>query len=64
MQNPSEIRPAQKKVSKLYLPDNPNPQTSIPGLIIGPRGETLKELKATFGVDITVRGVKLFFCVC
>jgi hypothetical protein len=56
MQNPSEIRPAQKKVSKLYLPDNPNPQTSIPGLIIGPRGETLKELKATFGVDITVRG--------
>lgn len=56
IQNPLEIKIPQKKIYKLYLPDNPDNRTSIPGLIIGPHGYTLKDLDDTFGVKITVRG--------
>jgi splicing factor 1 len=41
---------------KMYLPANEFPDINFMGLIIGPRGNTLKRIEADTGAKISIRG--------
>eukprot|EP00126_Sphaerothecum_destruens_P002189 Sdes_comp15633_c0_seq1m4628 len=54
---PSDYRPAQTRIQdKVYVPIDKNPEVNFIGLIIGPRGNTLKKLEKETGAKIMIRG--------
>ncbi len=58
--NPTYQAPADyvksKPVKKIYLPKQTNPLYNYIGLIIGPRGNTQKQMEADTGCKISIRG--------
>eukprot|EP01135_Chromosphaera_perkinsii_P011424 Nk52_evm1s2401 gene=Nk52_evmTU1s2401 len=54
---PSDFKPMQLKVQeKIYVPVNKNPTVNFIGLLIGPRGNTLKKMEKESGAKIMIRG--------
>eukprot|EP00600_Ochromonadales_sp_CCMP1393_P007531 CAMPEP_0174968102 /NCGR_PEP_ID=MMETSP0004_2-20121128/7942_1 /TAXON_ID=420556 /ORGANISM="Ochromonas sp., Strain CCMP1393" /LENGTH=579 /DNA_ID=CAMNT_0016217287 /DNA_START=15 /DNA_END=1754 /DNA_ORIENTATION=+ len=58
--NPSFQAPADfvkaKPSKKIYMPKNNNPDFNYIGIIIGPRGNTQKQMEAETGTKISIRG--------
>lgn len=59
----SEVNPSEngsfsvhKHAVKVWLPQKKHPEINFIGLIIGPRGKTLKKIEAETGVRIAIRG--------
>lgn len=48
--------PAKKFEDRVYIPQEDHPETNFVGLIIGPRGVTLKQLETDTGTKIMIRG--------
>ncbi|ODQ68581.1 hypothetical protein NADFUDRAFT_45099 [Nadsonia fulvescens var. elongata DSM 6958] len=53
---PADYRKPQKTQEKIYIPVNDYPEINFIGLIIGPRGNTLKNMEIDSGAKIAVRG--------
>ncbi len=53
---PADLKQGIKVQKKLYLPAKQYPQVNFIGLLIGPRGKTLKKLEADTGTVISIRG--------
>jgi hypothetical protein len=66
--NPGYQPPAdfikQKPFKKLYIPYREFPTYNFIGLIIGPRGNTQKQLEAETGCKISIRGRLDFITIC
>lgn len=57
MQPPSDYRPINvKKTRKIRVPIDKYPDYNFIGLIIGPRGDTHKQLEKKSGAKISIRG--------
>lgn len=55
-QPPADWRPPSRFVDKVYLPVKDFPLVNFIGLIIGPRGNTLKKMEAETGAKVSIRG--------
>lgn len=53
---PADYRRPQKLQEKIYIPANDYPEINFIGLIIGPRGNTLKRMESESGAKIAIRG--------
>lgn len=54
---PADYKPPAQKVSdKVFIPQERNPAVNFIGLLIGPRGNTLKRLESETGCKIIIRG--------
>ncbi|CAK9300262.1 unnamed protein product [Gordionus sp. m RMFG-2023] len=54
---PLDYRPLQQKyIDKVWIPQEAYPTVNFVGLIIGPRGNTLKQLEKETGAKIIIRG--------
>ncbi|GAM84832.1 hypothetical protein ANO11243_028340 [Dothideomycetidae sp. 11243] len=53
---PSDYRRPLKTQEKVYVPVNDYPEINFIGLLIGPRGNTLKKMEAESGAKIAIRG--------
>jgi splicing factor 1 len=53
---PSDYRRPQRTQEKIYIPVNDYPEINFIGLLIGPRGKTLKQMEARSGAKIAIRG--------
>ncbi|KAL1841929.1 hypothetical protein VTJ49DRAFT_6320 [Mycothermus thermophilus] len=53
---PSDYRRPTKTTEKVYVPVNDYPEINFIGLLIGPRGNTLKKMEAESGAKIAIRG--------
>ncbi|KAI8060792.1 hypothetical protein BC940DRAFT_311349 [Gongronella butleri] len=53
---PADYRRPDKLQEKVYIPDKEFPEINFMGLLIGPRGKTLKSLESETGVKISIRG--------
>ncbi|EKG17291.1 Zinc finger CCHC-type protein [Macrophomina phaseolina MS6] len=53
---PSDYRRPTKTQEKVYVPVNDYPEINFIGLLIGPRGNTLKKMEAESGAKIAIRG--------
>jgi len=54
---PADYKPPAQKVSdKVFIPAERNPAVNFIGLLIGPRGNTLKRLESETGCKIIIRG--------
>ncbi|KAI9737498.1 MAG: hypothetical protein M1834_009653 [Cirrosporium novae-zelandiae] len=53
---PSDYRRPTKTQEKVYVPVNDYPEINFIGLLIGPRGNTLKKMEADSGAKIAIRG--------
>lgn len=49
-------RPGGKSEEKVYIPATEFPEVNFIGLLIGPRGNTLKKMEADTGAKISIRG--------
>lgn len=45
-----------KMTEKIFIPDREHPHINFMGLLIGPRGNTLKKMEAETGAKISIRG--------
>ncbi|KAJ6258365.1 hypothetical protein Dda_6405 [Drechslerella dactyloides] len=53
---PSDYRRPTKTQEKIYVPVNDYPEINFIGLLIGPRGNTLKKMESQSGAKIAIRG--------
>eukprot|EP00842_Homolaphlyctis_polyrhiza_P001789 jgi/Hompol1/2610/HPOL_006121-RA len=53
---PADYRRPTKMVEKIYVPTRDFPEINFIGLLIGPRGNTLKKIEAESGCKISLRG--------
>ncbi|KAL2312406.1 Branchpoint-bridging protein [Schizosaccharomyces pombe] len=53
---PSDYRRPAKTQEKVYVPVKDYPEINFIGLLIGPRGHTLKDMEAKSGAKIAIRG--------
>ncbi|KAI5839896.1 hypothetical protein DFP73DRAFT_203897 [Morchella snyderi] len=53
---PSDYRRPAKTIEKIYVPVNDYPEINFIGLLIGPRGNTLKRMESESGAKIAIRG--------
>ncbi|KAF3934457.1 hypothetical protein ABW19_dt0201390 [Dactylella cylindrospora] len=53
---PSDYRRPTKTQEKIYVPVNDYPEINFIGLLIGPRGNTLKNMETQSGAKIAIRG--------
>ncbi|EEB05248.1 zinc finger protein Bpb1 [Schizosaccharomyces japonicus yFS275] len=53
---PSDYRRPTKTQEKVYVPVKDYPEINFIGLLIGPRGHTLKDMEAKSGAKIAIRG--------
>lgn len=53
---PTDYRKPQKTQEKIYIPVNDYPEINFIGLLIGPRGNTLKKMETESGAKIAIRG--------
>ncbi|KAG4300839.1 hypothetical protein PCK1_002916 [Pneumocystis canis] len=53
---PVDYRRPTKTQDKIYVPVNDYPEINFIGLLIGPRGNTLKKMEAESGAKIAIRG--------
>jgi splicing factor 1 len=53
---PADYQKPRKIMEKLYIPVKDYPDLNFIGLIIGPRGHTLKKMEAESGAKISIRG--------
>ncbi|PWY76621.1 hypothetical protein BO83DRAFT_235191 [Aspergillus eucalypticola CBS 122712] len=53
---PSDYRRPTKTQEKVYVPVNDYPEINFIGLLIGPRGNTLKKMESESGAKIAIRG--------
>ena len=53
---PSDYRRPNKTQDKIYVPVNDYPEINFIGLLIGPRGNTLKSMESKSGAKIAIRG--------
>lgn len=53
---PVDYRKPQKTQEKIYIPVNDYPEINFIGLLIGPRGNTLKKMETESGAKIAIRG--------
>ncbi|KAF4508670.1 hypothetical protein G6O67_005020 [Ophiocordyceps sinensis] len=53
---PQDYRRPTKTQEKVYVPVNDYPEINFIGLLIGPRGNTLKKMEADSGAKIAIRG--------
>lgn len=53
---PVDYRPPVKTQEKIYIPVNDYPEINFIGLLIGPRGNTLKKMETESGAKIAIRG--------
>ncbi|KIW06319.1 uncharacterized protein PV09_02783 [Verruconis gallopava] len=53
---PSDYRRPAKTQEKVYVPVNDYPEINFIGLLIGPRGNTLKKMETESGAKIAIRG--------
>ena len=53
---PPDYRRPNKTQDKIYVPVNDYPEINFIGLLIGPRGNTLKSMEAKSGAKIAIRG--------
>ncbi|KAI9894895.1 MAG: hypothetical protein M1814_000115 [Vezdaea aestivalis] len=53
---PSDYRRPTKTQEKVYVPVNDYPEINFIGLLIGPRGNTLKNMESESGAKIAIRG--------
>ncbi|KJZ77235.1 Branchpoint-bridging protein [Hirsutella minnesotensis 3608] len=53
---PQDYRRPTKTQEKVYVPVNDYPEINFIGLLIGPRGNTLKKMEAESGAKIAIRG--------
>ncbi|GLA52500.1 hypothetical protein AnigIFM63604_009362 [Aspergillus niger] len=53
---PSDYRRPTKTQEKVYVPMNDYPEINFIGLLIGPRGNTLKKMESESGAKIAIRG--------
>ncbi|DAA78350.1 TPA_exp: Uncharacterized protein A8136_4326 [Trichophyton benhamiae CBS 112371] len=53
---PSDYRRPTKTQEKVYVPVNDYPEINFIGLLIGPRGNTLKKMETKSGAKIAIRG--------
>eukprot|EP01086_Lenisia_limosa_P012680 TRINITY_DN41180_c0_g1_i1.p1 TRINITY_DN41180_c0_g1~~TRINITY_DN41180_c0_g1_i1.p1 ORF type:complete len:424 (+),score=135.66 TRINITY_DN41180_c0_g1_i1:86-1357(+) len=54
---PTDWRPQAKRIQyKMMLPQEENPDINFIGLIIGPRGHSLKRMEAECGAKVSIRG--------
>ncbi|KAL1985489.1 hypothetical protein VTN96DRAFT_7819 [Rasamsonia emersonii] len=53
---PADYRRPTKTQEKVYVPVNDYPEINFIGLLIGPRGNTLKKMEAESGAKIAIRG--------
>ncbi|ETN43572.1 branchpoint-bridging protein [Cyphellophora europaea CBS 101466] len=53
---PSDYRRPTKTQEKVYVPVNDYPEINFIGLLIGPRGNTLKKMETESGAKIAIRG--------
>ncbi|KAI1911892.1 hypothetical protein LOZ61_003592 [Ophidiomyces ophidiicola] len=53
---PSDYRRPTKTQEKVYVPVNDYPEINFIGLLIGPRGNTLKTMESESGAKIAIRG--------
>lgn len=57
VQPPSDYRAPEKKISdKVYIPQDEHPHIGFMGLLIGPRGNTLKKIQKETGCKVMIRG--------
>lgn len=53
---PSDYRRPLKMQEKIYIPVNDYPEINFIGLLIGPRGNTLKRMESESGAKLAIRG--------
>lgn len=53
---PSDYRRPSKTVEKVYIPAKDYPEVNFIGLLLGPRGNTLRKLQEESGARIAIRG--------
>lgn len=53
---PADYRRPQRTQEKIYIPVNDYPEINFIGLLIGPRGRTLKKMEEESGAKIAIRG--------
>jgi splicing factor 1 len=53
---PLDYKRAQRVQEKVYIPQDDHPDINFIGLLIGPRGNTLKKMEAETGTKISIRG--------
>ena len=53
---PSDYRRLTRTQEKIYIPVNDYPEVNFIGQLIGPRGNTLKQMEAESGAKIAIRG--------
>lgn len=53
---PIDYQRPQKTQEKIYIPANDYPEINFIGLLIGPRGNTLKKMESESGAKISIRG--------
>ncbi|CAL8075313.1 unnamed protein product [Calicophoron daubneyi] len=54
---PSEYKPPQNRITdKVFIPQEDHPDINFVGLLIGPRGNTLKALEKETGAKVIIRG--------
>ncbi|GAB5590241.1 Branchpoint-bridging protein [Umbelopsis nana] len=53
---PADYRKAAKTTDKVYIPAKEFPEINFIGLLIGPRGNTLKKMESESGAKISIRG--------
>ncbi|BFZ63788.1 Branchpoint-bridging protein [Saitoella coloradoensis] len=53
---PADYRRPTKTQEKIYIPVNDYPEINFIGLLIGPRGNTLKKMETESGAKIAIRG--------
>ncbi|KAK2945883.1 putative Branchpoint-bridging protein [Blattamonas nauphoetae] len=55
-QESAVLAPGVKKTFKYFLPESKDPSVNVLGLLIGPRGNSLRKLQNQTGTTITIRG--------
>ncbi|KAJ2961439.1 hypothetical protein NQZ79_g3230 [Umbelopsis isabellina] len=53
---PADYRKVQKTTEKVWIPAKEFPEINFIGLLIGPRGNTLKKMESESGAKISIRG--------
>ncbi|KAJ1984225.1 hypothetical protein H4R34_000785 [Dimargaris verticillata] len=53
---PADYRPPKRFHKKVFIPAKEYPEVNFIGLLIGPRGHTLKKMESTSGARISIRG--------
>lgn len=53
---PSDYKKAGKTTEKLYIPVQEHPEINFVGLLLGPRGNTLRQLQEESGAKLAIRG--------